>query len=105
MPVNRLRLNQTDAIDWVAAHMHGVDNLLIGGTQFVWRSGSAAAHAQLHFGLQCMDRDVFVDNDSGRRFLQLRGSVEDDVGPAMGATVLTLSEAFRLYDLRRVAHV
>lgn len=41
--VTKMRFNQTKAIDWVATHMHGVDDdLLIGATQSIWRSGSAA---------------------------------------------------------------
>ncbi|MDL9980075.1 hypothetical protein [Microbacterium candidum] len=103
--VTKIRFNQTNAIDWVAEHMHGVGNdLLIAGTQFVWRSGSAAAHAQYHFGIMRMDRSEAVREDSGSSVVRLRGDLETDVGPALAAATLTLSEAFRLYDLRRVRH-
>ncbi|MCD1569904.1 hypothetical protein [Agromyces mediolanus] len=104
--VRKMRFNQTDAIDWVAEHMHGADNdLLIGGTQAVWRSGSAAAHAQYHFGIMRMDRSEVVREGSDRSFVRLQGDLEKDVGPALAAATMTLNEAFRLYDLRREKHV
>lgn len=103
--VAKIRFNQTRAIDWVAERMHGVDNdLLIAGTQFVWRSGSAAAHAQYHFGIMRMDRSEVTREEPGSSIVKLRGDLETDVGPALAAATMTLSEAFRLYDLRRVRH-
>ena len=101
--VTKMRFNQTEAIDWVATHMHGVDDdLLIGATQAIWRSGSAAAHAQYHFGVLRAGQNEVVRDESGGQILRLRGSLETDVGPALAGATLTLSEAFRLYDLRRV---
>lgn len=95
--VTKIRLHQTRAIDWVAQHMHGVDDdLLIGATQAVWRSGSAAAHAQHHFGVMRLDRNEVV---------RLRGDLDNDVGPALAAATMTLNEAFRIYDLRRLSHI
>lgn len=103
--VKKIRFNQTDAIDWVAEHMHGVGNdLLIGATQSVWRSGSAAAHAQYYFGIMRMDRNLAVRDGAGSSIVQLRGDLETDIGPALAAAFMTLNEAFRLYDLRRVRH-
>lgn len=103
--VKKIRFNQTDAIDWVAEHMHGVGNdLLIGATQSIWRSGSAAAHAQYYFGIMRMDRNLAVRDGAGSSIVQLRGDLETDVGPALAAAFMTLNEAFRLYDLRRVRH-
>lgn len=104
--VTKIRFHQTGAIDWVAQHMHGVDDdLLIGATQAIWRSGSAAAHAQYHFGVMRLDRNEVACEESGGSIVRLRGDLNNDVGPAIAAATMTLSEAFRLYDLRRVAHV
>jgi hypothetical protein len=101
-----MKFNQTAAIDWVAEHMHGVeDDLLVGATQAVWRSGSAAAHAQYHFGIMRMDRNEVIDEDAASHVVRLRGDLDSDVGPAVAAAAMTLSEAFRLYDLRRVRHI
>lgn len=103
--VTKIRFNQTKAIDWVAEHMHGVDgDLLIGATQAIWRSSSAAAHAQYHFGIMRMDRNEVIRDSPGSSIVRLRGDLETDVGPSLAAAVMTLSEAFRLYDLRRVRH-
>jgi len=104
--VAKIRFHQTGAIDWVAQHMHGVDDdLLIGATQAIWRSGSAAAHAQYHFGVMRLDRNEVVHEESGGSIVRLRGDLDNDVGPAIAAATMTLNEAFRLYDLRSVAHV
>lgn len=104
--VTKMRFNQTEAIDWVAVHMHGVDDeTLIGATQSIWRSGSAAAHAQFYFGLLRTGEDDVVRNETGGRVMRLKGSLDTDVGPALAGAVLTLSEAFRLYDMRRVKHI
>lgn len=104
--VTKIRFNQTRAIDWVAQHMHGVDDdLLLGASQAIWRSSSAAAHAQHHFGVMRFDRNEVVRDESGGSVVRLRGDLDNDVGPALAAAVLTLSEAFRLYDLRSSAHV
>lgn len=101
--VTKMRFNQTDAIDWVATHMHGVDDdLLIGATQAIWRSGSAAAHAQYHFGVLRAGQNEVIRDEAGGQILRLRGSLETDVGPALAGATMTLNEAFRLYDLRRV---
>ncbi|WP_417218592.1 hypothetical protein [Arthrobacter sp.] len=103
--VTKMRFHQTGAIDWVAHHMHGVDDdLLVGATQAIWRSGSAAAHAQYHFGIMRLDRNELVREESGGSIVRLRGDLDNDVGPAIAAATMTLSEAFRLYDLRRVVH-
>lgn len=103
--VTKVRFNQTKAIDWVAEYMHGVDDdLLIGATQAIWRSGSAAAHAQYHFGILRMSRNEIVRDVPNGSIMRLRGDLENDVGPALVAATLTLNEAFRLYDLRRISH-
>ena len=103
LDVTKIRFNQTKAIDWVAEHMHGVDNdLLIGATQAIWRSGSAAAHAQYQFGVMRMDRSEVIHAEPGSSIVRLRGDLEADVGPALAGATLTLNEAFRLYDLRRI---
>lgn len=103
--VTKMRFNQTEAIDWVATHMHGVDDdLLIGATQAVWRSGSAAAHAQYHFGVIRADRHEVTRDGPGSSMVRLRGDLAKDVGPALAAATMTLKEAFRLYDLRSVSH-
>lgn len=100
--VRKIRFNQTAAIDWVAQHMHGAGNdLLIGAMQSIWRAGSAAAHAQVHFGTARVDRNEVSTDADGRSILRLRGDLDLDVGPALAGATLTLSEAFRLYDLRR----
>ncbi len=80
-------------------------HLLIGATQAIWRSGSAAAHAQYHFGVMRLDRNEVVREESGSSTVRLRGDLDNDVGPAIAAATMTLSEAFRLYDLRRVTHI
>lgn len=99
--VTKMKFNQTKAIDWVAEHMHGVDDdLLIGATQAIWRSGSAAAHAQYHFGIMRVDQNEVVREEGGGQTMRLRGDLDSDVGPALAAATMTLSEAFRLYDLR-----
>lgn len=99
--VAKMKFNQTEAIDWVAEHLHGVDDdLLIGATQSIWRSGSAAAHAQYHFGVMRVDRNEVVREESGGQIMRLRGDLDRDVGPALAAAAMTLNEAFRLYDLR-----
>jgi hypothetical protein len=104
--VTKIRFHQTGAIDWVAQHMHGVDDdLLIGATQAIWRSGSAAAHAQYHFGVMRLDRNEVVREESGGSIVRLRGDLDNDVGPAIAAATMTLNEAFRLYDLRSVVHI
>lgn len=104
--VTKIRFNQTRAINWVAQHMHGVDDdLLTGATQAIWRSGSAAAHAQYHFGVMRLDRNEVVREESGGSIVRLRGDLDNDVGPAIAAATMTLNEAFRLYDLRSVAHI
>lgn len=104
--VAKIRFHQTGAIDWVAQHMHGVDDdLLIGATQAIWRSGSAAAHAHYHFGVMRLDRNEVVREESGGSIVRLRGDLDNDVGPAIAAATMTLNEAFRLYDLRSVAHI
>ncbi|WP_029145537.1 hypothetical protein [Microbacterium luticocti] len=104
--VAKMRFHQTGAIDWVAQHMHGVDDdLLLGATQALWRSGSAAAHAQFHFGVMRFDRNEVVHEESGSSIVRLRGDLENDVGPAIASATMTLSEAFRLYDLRSVSHL
>ncbi|HRP99120.1 MAG TPA: hypothetical protein PK781_01520 [Terrimesophilobacter sp.] len=101
--VGKMRFNQTEAIDWVAQHMHD-EQILVGATQSIWRSGSAAAHAQYHFALMRLDRNEAASNGDGSSLMKLRGDLENDVGPALAAGTLTLSEAFRLYDLRRTNH-
>ncbi|EYT56663.1 hypothetical protein H490_0101570 [Leucobacter sp. UCD-THU] len=104
--VTKMRFNQTKAIDWVAKHMHGLaDPLLIGATQSIWRSGSAAAHAQMQFGIMRMSQNEVVTDVAGGRIMQLRGNLETDVGPAIVGATLTLNEAFRLYDLRRAKQI
>jgi hypothetical protein len=101
----KIRFNQTEAIDCVAEHMQGVDDdLLIGATQAIWRSGSAAAHAQYHFGVMRVDRNEVVREESGGSIVRLRGDLENDVGPALAEATMTLNEAFRLYDLRRATY-
>lgn len=104
--VTKMRFHQTVAIDWVVQYMHGVDDdLLIGATQAVWRSRSAAAHAQYHFGVMRLDRNEIVREESGGSILHLRSDLDNDVGPAIAAATMTLNEAFWLYDLRRVSHI
>jgi hypothetical protein len=104
--VTKIRLHQTRAIDWVAQHMHGVDNdLLIGATQAIWRSGSAAAHVQYHFGVMRLDRNEVVREASDSSVVRLHGYLDNDVGPALAAATMTLNEAFRIYDLRRLSHI
>lgn len=103
--VSRMKFNQTEAIAWVARHMHGVDdNLLVGATMAVWRAGSAAAHAQYHFGARRADRPGVPHQRQDSSLVRLRGDLTKDVGPALAAAAMTLSEAFRLYDLRGVSH-
>lgn len=104
--VAKMRLNQTKAIDWVAEHMHDAkDDLLIGATQSIWRTGSAAAHGQYHFGLMRFERSDPIAAEGNHSVARLYGHLDNDVGPALAAGAMTLSEAFRIYDLRRASHV
>lgn len=105
-PVAKMRLNQTRVIDWVATYMHGEGSeLLVGGNQSIWRSGSAASHAQMHFGLMRQEQNEILSDGAGATVLKFRGNLEMDVGPAMVGALLALNEAFRLYDLRRTKHL
>ncbi len=38
----------------------------------------------------------------GGQILRLRGSLEANIGPALAGTAITINEAFRLNNLRRV---
>lgn len=102
--VTKMRFNQTDAITWVAQHMSGANtDDLVRAIDSIWRSGSAAAHAQYHYGVLRVDRSEIVREEDGRSVVRLRGNLENDVGPALTGATLILNEAFRLYDARRVA--
>lgn len=101
--VTKMKFNQTSAIDWVVRHMHGADEgFLVGANQSVWRSGSAAAHGQYDFGVMRQGSNEVVRTDDGGSVVRLRGDLDNDVGPALGASFVALTEAFRLYDLQRV---
>ena len=100
-----MRLNQTQAIEWVAENMHGAeDDLFIGATQAIWGTGSSAAHGRYHFGLMRLERSDPVSAEANHSVARFYGDRENDVGPALAAGAMTLSEAFRLYDLRRAVH-
>lgn len=86
-------------------NLHGVrDDLLIGGTQAVWPSGSEAAHAPYHFVVMRFDQKENVHEESGGSIVRLRGNLNNDVGPALAAATITLNEAFQLYNVRRASH-
>lgn len=104
--VENLRLNQTEAIKWVARSVPDLDDdLLASGVQAIWRSGSAAAHAQYHYGVMRAAKDETVPEQSGSSIVRLSGDLDKDIGPALAAAAMVLNEAFRLFDLRRVAHL
>lgn len=104
--VEKMRFNQTNAIDWVAKHLHGFeDEVSLGAMQAVWRSSSAAAHAQYSFGIARARQGEEPENGGGQAIVNIYGNLERDVGPALIAASLTLNEAFRLYDIRRIRHI
>ncbi|OLT55264.1 hypothetical protein BJF89_16040 [Corynebacterium sp. CNJ-954] len=104
--VEQMRFNQTEAIDWVARRMPDSDDpFLLAAMQTIWRSGSAAADAQRQFALMRMGPHELGEGVDGTRIMKLRGDLDTDVGPALGGAALTLSEAFRLYDLSRLRKI
>lgn len=67
-----------------------------------WRIASAGAHArQWPF----LIRETEKEHLSGGRVLLRMSSTLKDFGMAYGAAVLMTSEAWRLWDLRRIAHL
>lgn len=72
------------------------------GLRHIWRSGSAAAHAQHHYGHSRIGRDNVVGMEGGKHVVMLTGDLAKDVGPAIAGAVLTLGRVFELYDAGRV---
>lgn len=102
--VRKMKVDQTGNI---AAIISGSDETkkdadLANGLRYIWRSGSAAAHAQHHYGHARIGRDDVVGLEGGKHIVRLAGDLAKDVGPAIGGAVLTLSSVFKLYDAGRV---
>lgn len=93
-----VNLNNTEVITEAAKQLHN-HTKAASGTQLLWRTGSAAAHGQRAYAIMRMNRNLVQDH-RGRKVMQLRGDLVQDVGPAAAAAALVAKEAFRLFDLR-----
>lgn len=102
--LSKLRFNQTEAVNWVANYLDDQDPLLISAYNSLWRSGSAAAHAQPYFGLTRINVDEINPDGKGGGEAYLRGDLANDVGPAFAGVSLVLGKAFQLYDQRRSSY-
>lgn len=101
--VQTMRVNQTNVInDTIPAVVREDDGQLANALRYIWRSGSAAAHGQYHFGLDRVGPEDVVSSEGGKSTVRLTGSLEGDVGPAVSGAFLVLQRVFELYDSSRV---
>lgn len=104
--VRTMRLHQTRVIADILPVITGEENgLLADGLRYIWRSGSAAAHGQYHFGADRVGPEDVVSLKGGKATVRLTGSLENDVGPAIAGVYLVLQHVFELYDARRVKYI
>lgn len=95
------KLNNTDVIAEASRFVHPEgDQTLNSGVSLLWRMGSAAAHGQRSYAVARASRNE-RRTDGRDTIVELRGDLVGDIGPSAAAAVLTVSEAFRLFDLRR----
>ncbi|MCT9620368.1 hypothetical protein [Curtobacterium sp. C2H10] len=94
------KLNNTDVIAEASSFVHPEGNqTLNSGVSLLWRMGSAAAHGQRSYAVTRAGRNE-RRTDGRDTIVELRGDLARDIGPSAAAAVLTVSEAFRLFDLR-----
>lgn len=104
--VRTMRLHQTRVIADILPVITGEENgLLADGLRYIWRSASAAAHGQYHFGADRVGPEDVVSSKGGKSTVRLTGSLENDVGPAIAGVYLILQHVFELYDARRVKYI
>ncbi|PLA10908.1 hypothetical protein [Corynebacterium riegelii] len=104
--VRTMRVNQTKVItDSIPAITGEDDGPFADSLRYIWRSGSAAAHGQYHFGASRVGPEDVVSSAGGKSTVRLTGSLEGDVGPAVAGAYLVLQYVFKLYDARRVKYV
>lgn len=96
------RFRQTEAIKKASEYLDTEnDPWLQTAFNLLWRSGSGAAHGQLHFALLRMDTTNIEESSDGTQLINLSGDFEGEIAPAIGGVFLTLKQAFDLFDERR----
>lgn len=99
-PISSMGVNQTQVVKFVADR-YDDDELFAAGLKYLWRSGSAAAHAQFHYAMSRLDYGDLSDQGDGFRMARFGGDVDRDLVPSLAGPLLVLQEAFKYYDLRR----
>lgn len=102
--VRKMKVDQTGNVATIISESEDTkkDVDFANGLRHIWRSGSAAAHAQHHYGHSRIGRDNVVGKEGGKHVVMLTGDLSKDVGPAIAGAVLTLGRVFELYDAGRV---
>lgn len=96
------RFHQTKTIKKVSEYLDTEnDPWLQTAFNLLWRSGSGAAHGQLHFALLRMDTKNIEESPDGTKLVKIFGDFEGEIAPAVGGVFLTLKKAFDLFDERR----
>ena len=90
--LSRFSLNQTRIIQWVAGEMYLNEPEKVNAIDSLWRTGSAAAHGQRHFGAQRYE----MSSDGSTI---LAGSLED-IGPAAVTAVAISTRAWDTFAQR-----
>ncbi|WP_259540001.1 hypothetical protein [Herbiconiux daphne] len=101
LQVDKCRINNTSIIESVAQAAHDED-VVQGGVNHIWRSGSAAAHGSRGFATIRLKQNTIVEAPTGGKYSLLRGDLVNDIGPAAAAATLALSFAFKMFDERRL---
>lgn len=98
--VRRMRLNQTDIVSDVAEQWNDSEagEYLGDGFPHIWRTGSAAAHGQYHFGASRVSPEDLMGSEGTSAVARLKGDLANDVGPALAAVFFVLLKAFQIYD-------
>lgn len=102
LQVARCQINNTSIIEAVAEAAHDED-LVKGGVNQIWRSGSAAAHGSRGFATLRLKQDTIVVGNSGDKYSRLSGDLVNDIGPSAAAATMALSFALGMFDQRRLA--
>ncbi|GJN42028.1 hypothetical protein [Corynebacterium ammoniagenes] len=101
--VQKMRPNQTVIVTETIEALEGgaATREIANGFKHIWRAGSAAAHAQHHFGISRLSENSIFQTADGQNIAILKGRLEDDVGPALAGVFLALRRVFELYERMR----
>lgn len=102
--VRKMKVDQTGNVAAIISELDDTKKNVnfANGLRHIWRSGSAAAHAQHHYGHIRTGPDNVVGLEGEKHVVLLKGDLAKDVGPAIAAVFLTLGRMFEQYDARRV---